>query len=162
MEKDKNLKNKKDSYKDPIINDMNGLNISYDKEELKKFYPNLISELYNKKRSMQINSVNMEIEHSQENINYKSNENLHDELINPGIIDFIRRCTTKEQALEILDYQLKSKELTQVKYDSLRNLIIQEGDLKKLIDEGGGFKRPGYYYKKYYKKRHESKRLKEN
>ncbi|MFW9973268.1 MAG: DUF2095 family protein, partial [Candidatus Odinarchaeota archaeon] len=71
---------------------------------------------------------------------------------NPGIIDFLRRCTKNEEANEILDYLMERKEITQQDYSKYKNIISQEGGLKQLIDESGGLKRPGYYMKKYYKK----------
>ncbi|MHA1291139.1 MAG: DUF2095 family protein [Promethearchaeota archaeon] len=73
------------------------------------------------------------------------------ELIDPGAIDFIRRCTTKEEAFEILDYLLERKELSLNKYKNLKNNIKKEGGLEKLINKYGGLKKPGYYLEKYYK-----------
>ena len=62
-------------------------------------------------------------------------KNVPEELRNPGAIDFIRRCKTNEEAMEILDYLLKREELTPERYKELSNQISQEGGLKKLIDE---------------------------
>ena len=73
-------------------------------------------------------------------------------MINPGAIDFLRRCTQKEEAFEILDYLLKRNEITQQDYHKYKTIISQKGGLKRLINEFGGLKRPGYYMRKYYKK----------
>ncbi len=75
-------------------------------------------------------------------------------LSNPGVIDFIRRCSNNKEAVEILDFLLKRNEITKDFYDELYFRITQEKDgLKRLINECGGFKKPGYYEKKFYKKK---------
>ena len=73
-------------------------------------------------------------------------------MINPEAIDFLRRCHNNKEAFEILDYLLKRKELTLQDYNSYKKQIMQNGGLKKLIDESGGFKRLGYYERKFRSK----------
>ena len=75
--------------------------------------------------------------------------NIPRELVNPGAIDFIRRCTTKEEALRILDFLVKRKELYIDEYNSYKRQILLKEGLKKFIEEHGGFKNPGYYEKKF-------------
>jgi len=59
-----------------------------------------------------------------------------------------------KEAVEILDFLLKRNEITKDFYDELYFRITQEKDgLKRLINECGGFKKPGYYEKKFYKKK---------
>ncbi|MFX1501864.1 MAG: DUF2095 family protein, partial [Promethearchaeota archaeon] len=84
------------------------------------------------------------------------------ELYNPGVIDFIRRCTKKEDAIHILDYLLKKKEVTQEDYIKYKNVISQPGGLERLICESGGLKEPGYYMRKYYKKDIKNQKLNSN
>ena len=128
---------KKQQEKNPVINNEDGLTISYDKDELIKHFPNLLTEIKGKRKSVKIDSV-------------KEYDNAFPrELANPGAIDFIRRCTSEEEALSILDYLLKRKEISTKKYESLKEEICQENGLQKLINRHGGLKRPGYYERKY-------------
>jgi len=150
MEK-KNTDEKKD-FETPKIEDKDGLNIAYDPEELKKFYPHLIYEISDKKQSVNIESVEMKVEKVEEAKQEIQKNSIPNELVNPGAIDFIRRCKKKEEAIEIIDYLLKRKEITPEEGEMFKKQISEEGGLKKLIDESGGLKKPGYYLDKYYKK----------
>jgi len=147
MEEKKKKKDKKPIEK-PVLIENEGLNIAYDQKELEKYYPHLFSEISGKKKSIKMDSVELEVESTPPIKKYSPPE----ELVNPGAIDFIRRCKTKEEALEIMDYLLKKEELTPDKYNELKKLILNEGGLKKLIEESGGFKEKGYYLDKYYYK----------
>ena len=134
------------------IQNGDGLSIEYNKEELLRKFPHLISELSNKGNLITSKSIMNKIEELQENPSLKKDARAPNELTNPGAVDFIRRCRTNEEALEIIDFLLGRKELTREEYDELHDKIIQEGGLKKLIEESGGFKKIGYYERKYYKK----------
>ncbi len=142
-------RNNKKQLKTPMIEDQDGINISYDKEEIKTYYPNLMSEISNKKKIIKIKSVEMKIEEKNNN----QQNSLPKELINPRAIDFIRRCTKNEEAIEILDYLLKRNELKVEEYNLYKEKIMKKEGLKKLINESGGFKRQGYYFRKYYKEK---------
>ena len=145
-------KEKKSVFKKAKINDKNGLNISYDKKELEKFMPSLISEISKKDKSLKIDSVKYNVEQIEKKSDHIIQSSIPNELINPGAIDFIRRCTTTEEAFEILDYLLRRRELSNQEYKEYKKKISQEGGLHKFIEECGGFKKPGYYERKYYKK----------
>jgi hypothetical protein len=107
----KTNRNGKDSKK-VEIEDSNGLKISYDKNELSNNFPHLIEEISSKKKSLKIESINMDIEPEKEKTPQKTiNLNL-DELYNPGVVDFLRRCTNKEDAIDILEYLIVRKEIT--------------------------------------------------
>jgi len=148
-----NKKREKESaLKKANINDKNGLNISYDKKELERFMPNLITEISEKEKSLKIDAVNYQAEKVDKTSVQISQSCIPDELINPGAIDFIRRCTNDEQAFEILEYLLKRKEISVKDYERYKNQILQEDGLRKLIADSGGIKKPGYYERKYYKK----------
>ena len=142
-----NKKDKNPSEKDET-EDKEGLNLYYDKKELNEFIPHLMTEISNKKQSMKINSIS----NDNDEIIQNQYECLPNELINPGAIDFIRRCTKNEEAFEILDYLLKRNELNREEYNFYKKRIMKKGGLKAIIKESGGPKRPGYYIKKYYKK----------
>lgn len=143
MENNKNNKLKKD--KKPEIKEENGLTITYDKQELSEKFPHLIDEITGKKKTVKIESVEGTINP----LNFNSGKTHPKELVSPSAIDFIRRCTTIEEAFTILDYLLKREEISKSDYDSYKSQIQQEENLKNFIDKHGGFKSPGYYEKKY-------------
>lgn len=141
------------------IEDSNGLKISYDKDELSNQFPHLIEEISTKKKSLKIESINMDIEPEKEKTPKKNNNLYLNELYNPGVVDFLRRCTNKEDAIEILEYLISRKEILLEDYTKYKKIISQEGGLKQLINELGGLKRPGYYMRKYYKKENNNQEL---
>ena len=140
----------------------NGLNISYDKEELEEFVPHLINELSEKKKTLKMDSVNLEIEDIKEEEDQINNNLIPKEIVNPGVIDFIRRCKTKNEAIEILDFCLKREEIGRNEYEKYKSIIMQKGGLDKIIKESGGRKDPGYYERKNYKKDFNSQKFKSN
>jgi len=150
---EKNQKDKDNALKKPKIIDFDGLKIVYEKSELEKQYPNLISEISNKKKSIKIDSVDFNIKSKSKAKNITKTKDYKEDLKNPGVIDFIRRCTNKDEALEILDYLFKRKEINLEFYKKLKNQISKKNGLKKLIKECGGPKKPGYYERKYYSKK---------
>jgi len=149
MEEDQ--KKEKGSDKKPKVSDDGGLKISYDQKELEKFFPKLVSEISEKKKTMKINSVSFEVESSNDINTIK--DCYQEDLKNPGPIDFIRRCSNADDAIEILDYMVKREEISLKTYNSLKLQILEEGGLQKLIEESGGLKEPGYYVRKYYHKK---------
>lgn len=148
----KNYKTKEDSYKKAKIKEENGLNIDYDKKELDHFFPHLITEISEKKKIVKIDSINHEIDKKENNNGQNQSGGLPNELINPDVHDFLRRCTTNEEAFEILEFLLKRKELNFEDYKKFKERISQDGGLKQLIEENGGVKMRGYFLDKYYKK----------
>jgi len=155
---EKNNKDEKD-HKKVEIEESNGLKIAYNKDEFNKQFPHLIKEISSKKKTIKINSYRADIEQNQEEKSLKSNELYPNELYNPEAIDFLRRCTREEDALDILDYLLERNEITKQDYNKYKTIISQEGGLKRLINEFGGLKRPGYYMRKYYKKNINNQKL---
>jgi len=149
MEEDKH-NDKDDTFKKPKLSFEEGLNISYDKEELEKYFPSLLSEFKDKKQTISIDSVSSEKEHEPESEKVQLSKNYKENLRNPGAIDFIRRCRNQQEALEVIDYLYMRNELTQEIYELLRTQITQKDGLKELIDICGGFKESGYYVRKYY------------
>jgi len=144
------------------VDNKEGLTISYNKEEIDEFFPHLIKELFEKKKSIKIDSFDSEIEQTFEEELQRSDESYPNELYNPGVVDFIRRCTTKEEAINILDYLLKRNEIINEDYDRYKNIISQENGLENFIKESGGLKRPGYYMRKYYKMNPNNQKLNKN
>jgi len=150
---EKDEKNEKKAFEDIKVQQKDGINVEYDEEDLQKKFPHLMSEMSNKEQSIKIDSITREIEKVKNVASSKNEVKIPNELINPGTIDFLRRCTTTEEAFEIIEFLLQKNELTREEYDDLHGKIMQEGGLKKLIEECGGFKKKGYYSRKYYKKK---------
>jgi len=149
----KKKKKEKNTLKEPKVNDFEGLQINYDNSELEKRFPNLMSEISNKKKALRINSVNLNLEYNAEDNELNETKDYQEDLKNPGTIDFIRRCSSQNEAIEILDYLLKRKEISNDEYKMLKNQIKKKNGLKKLIEKYGGFKKPGYYERKFYSKK---------
>lgn len=143
---------KKNKEKEQIINSSeitrdNGLNISYDREKLKKYFPNLTSEIVQNKKHLSIDAIRIKKNDIEDTL-----ESYKEDISNPGVFDFIRRCNTLNDALGILEYLLQRKEITDELYNLIKTILSQEDGLNILIDKIGGYKEPGYYQKKYYKK----------
>ncbi|MFX1303336.1 MAG: DUF2095 family protein [Promethearchaeota archaeon] len=157
-------KNKKEEEptKKIKVEDKEGLTLSYDKGELNDHFPHLIKEMSEKEKSIKIKSIENEVEQINDEKPQESKNLYPNELYSPRAIDFIRRCAKEEEAIDILDYLLKRNEISQEDYNSYRNIISKEGGLKKLINESGGPKKPGYYLEKYYFKDNKNQKLNSN
>ncbi len=149
--------NNKNNFKKPKINRENGLNVDYDKNELSKYLPHLMNEMQEEKKMLKIDSIDYDVESIGEETNENEMNSNIKELTNPTVIDFIRRCSHKEQAIEILNFLLNEEELSKEEYEKFKKKISKRNGLKDLIEEYGGFKRPGHYLRKYYFKRKGSK-----
>jgi len=145
-------KKERELKKNLDVTDEDGLKIAYDAEELERQFPQLMRELSEKKKSLKIEAVDYEIEQAKEELKVTPDNNYYEDLLNPSTIDFIRRCTKKEDALAILDYLLKRNELSLQDYSALKDKIQEEDGLEKLISECGGLKTPGYYERKFQRK----------
>ena len=135
------------------IKDKDGLNISYNKIDLEAQFPQLMHELSVKKKTIKIEGVDNDTELEQVEIEEDPKEPYYEELKKPGAIDFLRRCTDTEDALKILDFLLEQKELSSQDYHRIKNRIKKEGGLKELLLEYGGLKTPGYYERKFPRKK---------
>ena len=58
----------------------------------------------------------------------------------PGVVDFICRCETKEEALEIIEYLLKNGDLSKEYAATLKKYLNEEG-----LEYFGEHRAPGYY-----------------
>ena len=125
------------------------LNIFYDKEEMEDYFPNLTSEISQRKKSVRISAVEEEIEREKK-VDFKFK--YEEDISNPGIIDFLRRCSNIREANEILEYMYKRKEVSKELHGYLKELISQEERFKELVEKCGGPKKKGYYINKFYDK----------
>lgn len=149
-----NKEEEKFQYKKPEINKDNGLSIGYDKEEFKNYFPSISKEISLGKKSLTMEGIDFEVEETGQKKKKQEDkkESPPDNLKEPGVTDFLRRCKTKDEAVEILDYLLKREEISKKEYGEIIKRISKKNGLKQYIKESGGFKRPGYYIRKYYNK----------
>lgn len=133
MENKKNKSSEKIS-EEIIVDDKKGISISYPEEQVKEHLPNIYRELARKEENLEISG-------------YKHKSKLNsdaEELVSPGAVDFIRRCSTNEEAFEILDYLFNKKEISKEEYQDIKEKIENNG-----LDYFGEHKTWGYYARKY-------------
>ena len=126
-----------------------GRSVEYSRDEIETLLPNLADEL--KKDPIVIPpSEHQNSPRTQEEIEEvtKSQYDQETELFLPKTEDFLRRCSTLEEAEEIIDHQLKIHEITKEQADYLRELCRKHG-----VRYFGGKKEWGYYEKTYRTKR---------
>ncbi len=143
---------KKRDYKKAKIDRENGLSVSYDPGELDSSLPHLVEEIRGEKESLKIDAVDYEVESKfpkKQKAHIQQEYDLR-ELENPTAIDFIRRCSTKEEAIEIIHYLLERDEISKGEARSYEKELEKDNGLHELIESSGGFKRPGYYIRKFY------------
>ncbi|MHA2474298.1 MAG: hypothetical protein ACXAES_13820, partial [Promethearchaeota archaeon] len=98
-------KNNKES--EALITKENGLTISYKKNQFNEYFPTLLEEITGNKKKIKIESIESDLNPPSTN----RTDPIPNELMYPGAIDFIRRCSTKEEAISILDFLLKRREI---------------------------------------------------
>ena len=58
----------------------------------------------------------------------------------PGVIDFICRCSTEEEALEIIEYMLSKGDISEKQANELKKQLQEKG-----LEFFGEHRAPGYY-----------------
>ncbi len=102
----------KKRLKSPLQTEDN-LTVEYDKEDFQKSFPHLVEELETK------NSLSgIEIE----GVSYNKMEPE-----DPTLIDFILRCSTDEEAIDVINFLEKRNEITSAEADRTRKQIESEG-----------------------------------
>ncbi|MGD8545328.1 MAG: DUF2095 family protein [Candidatus Bathyarchaeota archaeon] len=107
-----------------------------DEKTLRKLFPNLARELESTQNRVSIASVRTDAQTGEN----KATE--RDDHYQPDVIDFIRRCDTKEQAEEIIDYMEKKGEIEKPYAERLRNQLKEKG-----VRSFGSRKENNYYFK---------------
>lgn len=107
------------------------------KEKFNKMFPNLSKELKKGVTRVTIDSVRMDNEGSEKTTSKK------DQSYNPDIMDFLRRCNTKEEATKIINFMKKRGEISP---EFAKNLFDQL--TKKGLRSFGNEKKENYYF--YY------------
>jgi hypothetical protein len=110
--------------------------MAFDKETLKKMFPNLARELELDDNRVKINSVRTDVS-TGENVSSKWFTHYM-----PDVIDFIRRCDTTEQAEEIISYMEKRGEIEKQYAAMLRKQLKASG-----VRSFGPKKEHDYYLK---------------
>jgi hypothetical protein len=102
-------------------------------DEFKKRYPNLAKELEG--GYITINSVRTMDKEAEKAFRARL------EGYDPTVIDFLRRCDTEEQGIEIIGFMKRRGEISAQYADKLRFQLIQKG-----IRSFGPKKERGHYY----------------
>lgn len=111
--------------------------MNIDKKSFKKMFPHLAEELEGAGYKITINSLRSDIE-AGEKASSKRFEGY-----NPDVIDFIRRCDSKEQAEEIIDYLERRKEISHDYAEKLKRQLKERG-----VRSFGSKKEDDYYFKR--------------
>jgi hypothetical protein len=150
----KNNSEKKKKKAANLSKDETGLIMHYDREEFEKNLPHLAAEIFSKEQMFDISDNKILIdgiypEESEEDFEIIT-ESLNtqreriQELCDPGVVDFIRRCDNDEEAIEIIDYMLNRGEITQEDANNCKEQLKNSG-----LRSFGPKKGPGYYERKY-------------
>jgi len=110
--------------------------MQFDKKAFRKMFPNLAGEMESDEHRVGINSVRSDMETGEE---ASSKRFVH---YTPDVIDFIRRCDTKEQAEEIISYTEKRGEIEKQYADRLKRQLRAKG-----VRSFGPKKEENYYFR---------------
>jgi len=109
--------------------------VELDKEAFKKMFPYLAKELQSDDNKVPVNSVRTDLQTGEKAA--ASEKFVH---YMPDVIDFLRRCDTREQAEEIIAYMEKRGEIDKQYAARLREQLKEEG-----VRSFGPKKEQGYY-----------------
>ena len=108
-----------------------------DRESFKKMFPNLDKELQSDANKVPVKSVRSDPDAGEKAANRERFVNYV-----PDVIDFLRRCDTKEQAEEIIAYMDKRGEISKEYAQKLRDQLKRKG-----VRSFGPKKEENYYLK---------------
>jgi hypothetical protein len=130
--------------------DKNGMTVGYSRDEIEELLPNLAEELKTTS-SDPIESGELtpqpqirtpdEVQQAT-----RSQYDTDSELYSPKTEDFLRRCSSLKEAEEIIEHQIKMKEITKSQAEELLQICKEQG-----IRFFGSKKEWGYYEKTYRK-----------
>ena len=106
-----------------------------DRESLKKVFPNLTGEMQSDENKVPVRSIRTDPKTGEKAANRERFVNYA-----PDVIDFLRRCDTKEQAEEIIAYMEKRCEINKEYAQKLRVQLKQKG-----VRSFGSKKEENYY-----------------
>jgi len=105
-----------------------------DKERFKRMFPHLTKELGTKEHRIPITSIRSDLQTGEE-----SSSRGFDTYM-PDVIDFVRRCDNEQQAIEIINYLEKRKEINHKYARRLKKQLKEKG-----VRSFGSKKEEGYY-----------------
>jgi len=114
-----------------------GVAMKLDRESFKKMFPNLDKELQSDANKVPVKSVRSDPDAGEKAANRERFVNYV-----PDVIDFLRRCDTKEQAEEIIAYMDKRGEISKEYAQKLRDQLKRKG-----VRSFGPKKEENYYLK---------------
>jgi len=114
------------------------LTVEYDREDFENSLPNLATELINRNHPNIINIDSVEI---------NKNEESNREEMQPSAIGFLRRCQTKEEAVEIIKFLAEKSQITKEEKEIYLEKLEKEG-----IRSFGSLKTWGFYERQYRRK----------
>jgi hypothetical protein len=104
-------------------------------EDFKKKYPNLARELEGE--GLKIDSVRSDMEEAERAVHNKYRG------YDPTVIDFLRRCDTEEEGLEIINYMKERGEIPEEYAERLKYQLLMDG-----IRSFGKKKEQGHYLRR--------------
>jgi len=107
------------------------------KDQFKKMFPNLAKEITTEEQKIKISSIRSDTKTAEKAAKAQKNLSNYD----PDIIDFVRRCDTKQQAEEIITYMENRGEITHDYAQKLRQQLRKKG-----VRSFGPKKEEGYYF----------------
>ncbi len=108
-----------------------------DTKKIKKMFPHLAKEIEDGVMTFPIGGIR-----------WSHRSNNFDELRNPDVISFIRRCKTVQEAEEVIAFMEARGEISHEYAKQLRKQLKESG-----LRSFGEYKAPGYYFRKYYKRK---------
>ncbi len=110
--------------------------MEFNRETLKKMFPNLANELKSDENKTDINSVRTDVEDGENAVSERFTG------YTPDAVDFIRRCDTVKQAEEIIVYMEKKGEIPHHHAEKLKQQLKEKG-----VRSFGSKKEENYYMK---------------
>ena len=109
-----------------------------DRKTFRKLFPNLYREMELKKMSIAIDAVRLDEAEAEKEASRPKGPTM------PTPIDYLRRCDTDEEALEVISYLERRGEITSEHAERLRKQVTEHG-----VRSFGKKREWGYYSTKY-------------
>lgn len=110
--------------------------MTFDRERLRRIFPHLAKELESEESKAGIRSIRSDIK-----VGERATSGCFDGY-EPDVIDFLRRCDTEEQAVEIIDFMERRHEISTDYAEKLRKQLKEKG-----VRTFGSKKEDDYYLK---------------
>jgi len=116
--------------------------LEVDRERFRKAFPHLAEELESGAAAISIRAVRWDEGAAEALASIRPSRDPWAGYM-PDVVAFIRRCSTEEEALEIIDYMEKKGRISPEYADKLRKQLREEG-----LRSFGPKKEQGYYFRK--------------